>query len=222
MTGSLTWDWNYVLKVLPDLLIGVWYTVLVTLASSVIALIGGLFLAILENVSTRLGRAFVRFLLELFRGVPILVLLYFGFYVLPEAGLIIPAMVIGVAVLGSVYAAFCSEVYRGSLITIPAGLRDACVALNLSPYVTWRRILVPLMIQRSAPALINYVLVLFRQSSLLFAIGVPVLLGKAQMAGYESFRYLEPFTLAGVLYLCMNLPFLYFLSRFRTQHASRH
>jgi polar amino acid transport system permease protein len=222
MTGSLTWDWDYVLKVLPDLLVGVWYTVLVTLASSAIALIGGLLLAILENVSTRLGRTFVRFLLELFRGVPILVLLYFGYYVLPEAGLIIPAMAIGVAVLGTVYAAFCSEVYRGSLITIPTGLRDACVALNLSPYVTWRRVLVPLMIQRSAPALMNYVLVLFRQSSLLFAIGVPVLLGKAQTAGYESFRYLEPFTLAGILYLGMNLPFLYFLSRFRTQNASRH
>jgi polar amino acid transport system permease protein len=218
----MTWDWSYVLKILPDMMVGVWYTVLVTLASSAIALTVGLLLAILENVSTRLGRAFVRFLLELFRGVPILVLLYFGFYVLPEAGLIIPAMVIGIAVLGTVYAAFCSEVYRGSLITIPAGLRDACVALNLSPYVTWRRVLVPLMIQRAAPALINYVLVLFRQTSLLFAIGVPVLLGKAQVAGYESFRYVEPFTVAGILYLGMNLPFIYLLSRFRAKNASQH
>jgi polar amino acid transport system permease protein len=164
----------------------------------------------------------VRFLLELFRGVPILVLLYFGFYVLPKAGVIIPAMAIGIAVLGTVYAAFCSEVYRGSLITIPVGLRDACVALNLSPYVTWRRVLVPLMIQRAAPALLNYVLVLFRQSSLLFAIGVPVLLGKAQVAGYESFRYVEPFTVAGVLYLGMNLPFLYILSRLKAKHAEQY
>jgi polar amino acid transport system permease protein len=218
----MIWDWTYVLQILPDLMVGVWYTVLVTLASSAIALTVGLLLAILENLSTKLGRAFVRFLLELFRGVPILVLLYFGFYVLPEVGLTIPAMAIGIAVLGTVYAAFCSEVYRGSLITITAtaGLRDACVALNLSPYVTWRRVLVPLMIQRAAPALINYVLVLFKQSALLFAIGVPVLLGKAQVAGYESFRYLEPFTLAGVLYLGMNLPFIYFLSRFKAnKHA---
>jgi polar amino acid transport system permease protein len=218
----MTWDWSYVLKILPDMLVGVWYTVLVTVASSAIALTGGLLLAILENTSTRLGRVFVRFLLELFRGVPILVLLYFGFYVLPKAGVIIPAMAIGIAVLGTVYAAFCSEVYRGSLITIPAGLRDACIALNLSPYVTWRRVLVPLMIQRAAPVLLNYVLVLFRQSSLLFAIGVPVLLGKAQVAGYESFRYVEPFTVAGVLYLGMNLPFLYILSRLKAKHAEQY
>lgn len=215
----MTWDWHYVAAIFPDLMVGVGYTVLVTLASAAIALTAGLLLAILENVSTRLGRAFVRFLLGLFRGVPILVLLYFGFYVLPEVGLTLPAMAIGVGVLGTVYAAFCSEVYRGSLITIPVGLRDACVALNLSPYVTWRHVLVPLMVRRAAPALVNYVLVLLRQSSFLFAIGVPVLLGKAQVAGYESFRYLEPFTLAGVLYLVMNLPFLIVLSRFEAKHA---
>ncbi|MET4260846.1 polar amino acid transport system permease protein [Bradyrhizobium sp. S3.12.5] len=215
----MTWDWSFALDILPRLMVGVWHTVLVTLASSAIALTAGLLLAILENVSTRLGRAFVRFLLELFRGVPILVVLYFAFYVLPEVGLTFPAMPIGIAVLGVVYAAFCSEVYRGSLITIPAELRDACVALHLSPYVTWRRVLVPLMIKRSVPALLNYVLALFRNSSYLFALGVPVLMGQANTAGYESFRYLEPFTLAGLIYIVMNLPFLYFLSRLKDKHV---
>lgn len=215
----MTWDWSFALDILPRLMVGVWYTVLVTLASSAIALTAGLLLAILENVSTRLGRAFVRFLLELFRGVPILVLLYFAFYVLPEVGLTFPALPIGIAVLGVVYAAFCSEVYRGSLIMIPAELRDACVALHLSPYVTWRRVLVPLMIKRSAPALLNYVLALFRNSSYLFALGVPVLMGQANTAGYESFRYLEPFTLAGLIYIVINLPFLYLLSRLKDKHV---
>lgn len=215
----MTWDWSFALDILPRLMVGVWYTVLVTLASSAIALTAGLLLAILENVSTRLGRAFVRFLLELFRGVPILVLLYFAFYVLPEVGLTFPALPIGIAVLGVVYAAFCSEVYRGSLITIPAELRDACVALHLSPYVTWRRVLVPLMVKRSVPALLNYVLALFRNSSYLFALGVPVLMGQANTAGYESFRYLEPFTLAGLIYIVINLPFLYLLSRLKDKHV---
>lgn len=215
----MRWDWSYALEILPRLMVGVWYTVLVTFASSAIALTAGLLLAILENLSTRLGRAFVRFLLELFRGVPILVLLYFGFYVLPEVGLTFPAMPIGIGVLGVVYAAFCSEVYRGSLITIPAEMRDACVALNLSPYITWQRVLIPLMIKRAMPALLNYVLTLFRNSAYLFAIGVPVLMGQANTAGYESFRYLEPFTLAGLIYIVMNLPFLYLLSRFRDKHV---
>ncbi|WP_076867230.1 amino acid ABC transporter permease [Bradyrhizobium mercantei] len=215
----MTWDWSFALKILPDLMAGVWYTIVVTLAASAIALIGGLLLAILESVSTTIGRAFVRFWLELFRGVPTLVLLYFAFYVLPEVGITLPAIPIGVGVLGIVYAAYCSEVYRGSLITIPSELRDACVALNLSRYITWQRVLVPLMIKRALPALLNYVLGMFRETAVLFAIGVPVLMSQANEIGYENFRYLEPFTMAGVIYFGVNLPFLFVLSRFKDQHA---
>ncbi|RXG86641.1 amino acid ABC transporter permease [Bradyrhizobium zhanjiangense] len=215
----MTWDWSYALAILPRLMVGIWCTILVTLASSAIALTAGLLLSILESVSTTLGRALLRFLLEVFRGVPILVLLYFAFYVLPEVGLTFPAMPVGIGVLGTVYAAFCSEAYRGSLITIPAELRDACLVLHLSPYTKWRRVLIPLMIKRAAPALLNYVFALFRASAFLFAIGVPVLLGEAQVAGYESFRYLEPFTLAGVFYMLMNLPFLYLLPRFKDKYS---
>ncbi|MDA9521246.1 hypothetical protein XI06_12885 [Bradyrhizobium sp. CCBAU 11434] len=215
----MTWDWSFVLKILPDLMTGVWYTILVTLAASAIALVGGLLLAILENVSTKFGRAFVRFWLEFLRGVPTLVLLYFAFYVLPEAGITLPAIPIGIGVLGVVYAAYCSEVYRGSLITIPHELRDACVALNLNRFVTWQRVLVPLMVKRAIPALLNYVLGMFRETAVLFAIGVPVLMGEANVIGSENFRYLEPFTLAGLIYMGMNLPFLYLVSKFKDKHV---
>ncbi|SPP98278.1 amino acid ABC transporter permease [Bradyrhizobium vignae] len=211
----MTWDWGFVLKILPSLLEGVCYTVLVTLASSAIALTVGLLLAILESVSIRLTRSFVRFWLELFRGVPSLVILYFVFYALPQVGITLPAIPIGIGVLGIVYSAYCSEVYRGSLITISSELRDACVALHLSPYTRWQCVLVPLMVKRSVPALLNYVLGMFRETAVLFAIGVPVLMGQANVVGYESFRYLEPFTLAGLIYLGMNMPFLYLLSRFK-------
>jgi polar amino acid transport system permease protein len=156
----------------------------------------------------------VRIAVELFRGVPILVLLYFGFYALPEVGILLPGAVVGILVLGIVYAAYCSEVYRGALITIPTGLRDASAALGLSPFVTWHRVLIPIAVRRSLPALINYVLVLYKQSSFLFAIGVPVLLAQAQLAGYQSFRYLEPYTITGILYVVMNVPFVLYQRRF--------
>lgn len=214
----MIWDWNYVRDIVPNLMIGVWYTLGVTLASSAIALIGGLLLAILEDISTTVGRTLVRLLLEIIRGVPILVLLYFGFYVLPEFGIILPAMPIGIVVLGIVYAAFCSEVYRGSLASTPVSLREACIALSLPPSVKWRKVLIPLMLKRSAPTLVNYVLIIIRETSLLFAIGVPVLMGKASLMSFQSFRYLEPFTIAGLLYFAMNIPFIILLSRFKTEH----
>jgi len=215
----MIWDWAFALRILPDLMEGVWITVLVTLASAIIALVGGLALAVLSLTTGWVGRLFARALLDLLRGIPILVLLFFGFYALPQYGITLSAFAIGVVVLGLVYGAFCSEVYRGALITIPQGLRDASVALGLTPWVMWRRVLIPLAVRNSLPALINYVLVLYRQSALLFAIGVPVLLARAQMVGYQSFRYLEPYTMAGLLYLLLNLPFIYLLVRLQARHG---
>lgn len=211
----MTWDWAYALRILPDLLHGAWITVAVTLASSVLALSGGLAIAIAGALGGPATRGAIRVLIDALRGVPILVLLYFGFYVLPSGGITLPALPIGVAVLGGVYAAFCSEVYRGALATVPPGLHDAAAALGLGRLGTWRHVLVPLMVRRSAPALMNYVLILFKQSAFLFALGSPVLLGKAQEAGYHSFRYLEPFTMAGLMYLAINLPFVWLLSRMK-------
>lgn len=216
----MIWDWSFAWKILPDLLEGVWITALVTFASAVLALAGGLALAVFSLTTGPVGRLLARALLEALRGVPILVLLYFGFYALPQWGVTLPAYVIGVVVLGVVYGAFCSEVYRGALLVIPRGLRDAALALGLSPWIIWTRILIPLAVRSSLPSLVNYVLVLYRQSALLFAIGVPVLLARAQIVGYQSFRYLEPYTLAGALYLILNLPLIYLLLKLQARHAA--
>jgi len=210
----MTWDWAYAASIMPELLFGVVITVLATIACSAIALLGGLLIAIAQMNSGRVGQHLMRVVMETFRGVPILVLLYFGFYALPEIGIVLPGFVVGVLVLGTVYAAYCSEVYRGALMTIPAGLRDASAALGLSKFATWYLVLVPIAVRNSLPALVNYVLVLYKQSSFLFAIGVPVLLAQAQLAGYHSFRYLEPYTIAGVLYVLMNVPFVLYQRRF--------
>lgn len=210
----MTWDWSYAASIMPDLLFGVVVTVLATIACSAIALLGGLMIAIAQMNSGRVGQHAMRVVMETLRGVPILVLLYFGYYALPEIGILLPGFVVGVLVLGTVYAAYCSEVYRGALMTIPAGLRDSAAALGLSKFATWYLVLVPIAVRNSLPALVNYVLVLYKQSSFLFAIGVPVLLAQAQLAGYQSFRYLEPYTIAGVLYVLMNVPFVLYQRRF--------
>jgi polar amino acid transport system permease protein len=210
----VTWDWTYAANIMPELLFGVLVTVLITVGCSAIALAGGLLIAIAQMNSGRAGHLAIRVVIEFFRGVPILVFLYFGFYALPQIGILLPGYAVGVLVLGVVYAAYCSEVYRGALMIIPSGLRDAAAALGLSTFATWYLVLIPIAVRNSLPALLNYVLVLYKQSSFLFAIGVPVLLAQAQLAGYQSFRYLEPYTITGVLYVLMNVPFVLYQRRF--------
>lgn len=214
----MTWDWDYALQILPLLIQGAGLTIVVTFASAAIALGGGLLLTIATNDSPRFVTWLLRVFVETFRGVPILVLLYFGFYVLPQVGIMFSPLVVGILVLGIVYAAYCSEVYRGGIAEIPNSIHDACQALGLKRSVQWRRVLMPIAIRSVTPSLMNYVLLLYKQSSFLFAIGVPVLLGQAQMAGYNNFKYLEPYTMAAVIYLLLNLPFIFALHKLEVRN----
>src|SRR5262249_22477614 len=109
--AAMTWNWAYAASIMPELMFGMLVTVLVTITCSAIALLGGLLIAVAQMSSGRAGHYAMRAVMEIFRGVPILVLLYFGFYALPEIGILLPGFVVGVLVLGSVYAAYCSEVY---------------------------------------------------------------------------------------------------------------
>jgi len=218
----MTWDWSYALQTLPALLGGVLTTLVVTVLCAGIALLLGLALAVLFKLLPS-GVGFVlRLPIELIKTLPALVILFFGFYGLPQVGITLPALPLGVIVLGTIYAAYCFEVYRGGFESIPQGMRDAAHALGLSRFTTWSRILVPMVVRASMPALLNYVLVLYRQSALLFAIGVPVILTAAQVVGYQYFRYLEPYTLAGVIYLVSNIPLAIFLRRYEKRNRNAH
>ncbi|HVQ92271.1 MAG TPA: amino acid ABC transporter permease [Mycobacteriales bacterium] len=209
----MSWDWAYAWQIMPTLLRGVGQTFLVTVLSGTIALLGGLLIAVAGWTGPRVAQVCLRVLVEVTRGVPILVLLFFAFYGLPGAGLRPSAFLTGVVVLGAVYAAYCSEVYRGGLASVPGTTWDAAAALGLPTRVTWARVVLPTVLRANVGALANYIVILYKQTALLFAIGVPVLLTNAQVAGYESFRYLEPFTLAGLLYLLLNLPSVWIIRR---------
>ncbi|MEN3361079.1 MAG: polar amino acid transport system permease protein [Mycobacteriales bacterium] len=209
----MSWNWGYAGQIMPTLLRGVGQTFLITAVSGTIALLGGLLIAVARWTGPRAVRVALRLLVEMTRGVPILVLLFFAFYGLPSAGLRPSAFLTGVAVLGCVYAAYCSEVYRGGLASVPRTAWDAAAALGLPTRVTWSRVVLPTVLRANVGALANYIVILYKQTALLFAIGVPVLLTNAQVAGYESFRYLEPFTLAGLLYLLLNLPSVWIIRR---------
>jgi polar amino acid transport system permease protein len=208
------WSWDYVAQILPDLLRGMIYTIVVSLAAASIALTMGLALAVISRVAGGAGGALNRGFVELCRGMPILVLLYFGYFALPEVGISLSAATVGILVLGILYASYCSQAYRGALVSIPSGITDACSALGLPRHVVWLRVLIPLTLRKSAPALINYILIMYRETALLFAIGVPILLARAQIDAERSYRYLEAYTIVGLCYLAFNLPIVYLLNRY--------
>jgi polar amino acid transport system permease protein len=135
----------------------------------------------------------------------LLVQLYFLFYVLPSLGLALSPLTTGILGLGLHYAAYCSEVYRAGIESIPRGQWEAATALNLGRFTTTFKVILPQAIPPVVPALGNYLVAMFKDTPLLSAITVLEMLQQAKILGSESFRYIEPLTLVGLAFLVMSL-----------------
>jgi polar amino acid transport system permease protein len=198
-------DWSYAAGLLPVLAPALWVTVQATLAGTAIALALGLVLAIARRAPSAFVSRPAAVFVEFVRRTPLLVQLYFLFFVLPETGIALSPFATGAIGLGVHYATYCAEVYRAGIESVQRGQWEAAAALNLSRAQTWRRIVLPQAIARVVPALGNYVVAMFKDTPLLSAITVVELLQTAKMVGSETFRYVEPMTLVGLIFLALSL-----------------
>lgn len=212
----MEWDWDFVREIMPMLLDGLRITLLATLLGSILAAAAGLGFALLRRSKSRAVARITGFVVEFIRGTPLLVQLYFLFYVLPELGLLLSPLTAGVVGLGLHYATYTSEVFRAGIDNTPRGQWEAAKACNLTPYQTWRHIILPQAIPPMIPALANYFVAMFKETPLLSAITVIELMSEARGVANSNYRYLEPMTMVGVLFLCISLiavPALHLLER---------
>lgn len=199
------WDWGYTWQILPELARAAIITIEATLLGFALAAVLGLMFALLRMSRNPWIANPITGFIEFVRGTPVLIQIFFMFYVLPQFGITMPALLTGVLALGLHYATYCSEVYRAGLENIPRGQWEAATALNLTPYRTFKDVIIPQAIPPIAPALGNYFIAMFKETPLLSAIAVVELMQTAKILGSFSFRYLEPMTLVGVFFLAMSL-----------------
>lgn len=199
------WDWNYAWEVLPILAEASLVTIQVTVLGFALALVLGMVLAVGRMAGPKWLRLAVGGVVEFIRSTPLLIQIFFLYYVMPEFGLTLSAMLTGVLALGLHYGAYCSEVYRAGLENVPKGQWEASVALNLSPWTTFKDVILPQAIPPVVPALGNYLVALFKETPLLSVIAVMELMQTAKILGSESFQYTEPITLVGLFFLAFSL-----------------
>lgn len=202
----MDWSWQFVWEILPTLLRGFVITIEATILGSIVAAIIGLVFAILRRSENRLISRPVGFLVEFIRGTPLLVQLYFLFYILPDLGILLPPLVAGVIGLGLHYGTYTSEVYRAGIDNVPRGQWEAAKAANLSASQTWRYVILPQALPPMIPALANYFIAMFKETPLLSAITVLDLMNEARSVANYNYRYLEPMTLVGVFFLAVSIP----------------
>jgi polar amino acid transport system permease protein len=135
------------------------------------------------------------------RNTPILVLIFFTFFALPQMGVRLGKIESFVFTLTIYSGAYLTEVFRGGLIAIPPGLREAGLAVGLTEWGTQRWVVIPVMIRNVLPALSNNFISLFKDTSLAAAIAVPELTFYARQINVNSFRVIESWTVASLMYV---------------------
>jgi polar amino acid transport system permease protein len=201
----VNWDWNYAWKVLPSIVgDGLLITVEVTVLASLVAYVLGLGLALLRRSPFAVVRWIVWGFVEFVRSTPLIVQIFFMFFVLPNIGIKFDPVPTGVITIGLHYATYTSEVYRAGIEAVPKGQWEAATALSLPRGRTWFAVILPQAIPRVLPALGNYSISLLKETPLLLTIGVLDIVGVAYQEGSSAFRYVEPITIAGVLFLVVS------------------
>jgi polar amino acid transport system substrate-binding protein len=221
-TDFQSWTWK---RYLPLLLEASWVTIYLSLYSMGLAMLLGLLLA-----SARLfGPTPVRWLavvyVEFFRGIPLLLLLYFLYYGLPQIAdtyhlfvrFRFSPMQVAVVGCGMNYAAYEAEVYRAGILSVPHSQWEAAASLGMSRAQIFRRIIAPQAIRIILPSSTNDFISLFKDTSLVSVIAVVELSKQYQILSKSSMKYLEIGAATACLYLLMSVP-LAWLSR-RLEHS---
>jgi polar amino acid transport system permease protein len=200
------WRWDFVIEIMPRLLLATLNTLLAAGIGYGIALILGLVFALAQRTPYRPLTLLVREIVDVIRSTPLVLQIFFVFFVGPQFGIRLSPWTSGMIAIGLHYAAYLSEVYRGGLEAVPKGQWEACKALNLSTRRTYFGIIIPQALPASLPGMGNYLVGIFKDTPMLSVIGVAELMHTANALGSETYRFLEPYTLVGVIFLLISLP----------------
>jgi polar amino acid transport system permease protein len=209
MLFGYEWDLSsplaFAISILPILLTGMVVTIQATVLGFLVALVLGLVWAVLKAAPSRFIAWPAALVTEFIRDTPLLVQLFFLYYVLPEFGILLPAFLTGALALGLQYSAYTSEVYRAGIEAVGKDQREAARALNLSPARTFSHVVVPQAVPRIVPAMGNYLVSIMKDVPVLSVVTVLEMLNVAKIVGDRTFNYLVPLSLVGALYLIMTL-----------------
>ena len=210
---SYNWTW-YILSPadargvqnLRFLLTGFWATVTISVLATAISMFIGILVALMGVSKNRTVFLLSRFYVEVFRSIPLLVMILWVFYGLPIlAGVQFGVFATGLISLAISDSAFTSEIFRGGLQSIGKGQSEAARSLGLGPFSTLRLIILPQVVRAVLPALGNQFVYVLKMSSLVSVVGFQELTRRANELTLVEFRPLEIYTFLVLEYLVLIL-----------------
>ena len=201
---SFSWDWQFFEDLLPSLMSGLQTTIIATLLGTVLAMVLGLVFILIRLARIPVLSLAVTWFSCLIRGTPLLIQLYFLFFILPGFGVVMSPLTTGIVGLGINYAVQASEIYRAGIENIPRGQWEAAHSLSLPLPWMWRQVILPQAVRPVIPMLGNLLVVMFKDSALLSAIAITELVSAASQVAQDNYRFIEPYTAAGLIFFIVS------------------
>jgi len=204
---AMTLDWSVVWQHRDALIAGTATTFLLTIATMAIAVPCGVVVAVLRLYAWRPVRALATGYVELFRNLPLILVVYWAFYVLPiMTGLGLSPLATGLAALSLNVTAYNAETFRAGINSIRRGQVEAAMALGMTRAQALRRVIVPQALRRILPVLASTWVSLFKDTSLVSVIAVTELAYVSMQVRAQTFRVLEMLTAMAMLYWLLGYP----------------
>ncbi|OVZ66445.1 MULTISPECIES: amino acid ABC transporter permease [unclassified Pigmentiphaga] len=191
------------LDILGLLATGAGYTILVTLLCSATGILVGLAVAILYRLGWRALNLFLDAFTYVFRGIPVLVLLFIVFFGWPGIGISVPPLVSMMLSLGLIAGAYLGEVFRGAFDSVDANEIVAAEAMGMSRMQALLYIEIPQMLRFSVPGMINEFTTVLKYSPFAYTVGIPEVMKQAMALSAATLRGVEIYVAVGLIYFAI-------------------
>ncbi len=190
----------------PQLVPAIRNTLALTALSYLLAVVLGIILALGRLSKIQAVRAFCRGYIEFVRGIPALALLFLIYFGLVPLGIVVDSFTAAVVGLGLNQCAYMAEVFRGGIEALHKGQQEAALSVGMTPYKTYRYIIMPQAIRVVLPPLLNMLIILLKDTSICSLISTPELMLRAKDLASMSFLPMHLYLLVGVIYFMMAWP----------------
>ena len=222
--GAFLWnagrvEWEFIVRSGPYILQGAGITILVSVISILLATTLAI-LGALGRLSTNpVIYAIASLYVSIVRGTPLLVQIFFAYYALPQAGIVLDPIPTGILALGFNYGAYMTEIFRAGLQAVAKGQREAAQALGMRESHIFRRIVLPQAVRIVTPAIGNEFIAMIKDSSLVSIITVQELLWRSQRVGRSEFQTIPAILIAALAYWVLTILFSIFQERLERRMA---
>jgi polar amino acid transport system permease protein len=213
--------WKDAAVFMPILLEGLRLTIVVTIGSLLLSTALGMVWALMRVSGIGPLVAFSKGLVNTIRGIPILVQLFWIYFVFPEIGITLTALQAGILGLGFAYSAYQSENFRAGIEAIDHGQIEAAMSLGMGWGLMMRRVILPQAVRIILPPYGNTMIMMLKDSSQASTITVAELAMKGQMLAASTFKNSTVFTLVALLYLVMSVPLILFVGWLERRTAKK-